>query len=144
MPVGQEAPPPATEFVIRLRDADTGEVFAQEAETWYDLDDALMEAAQYRGHTMEAWTAPRAEVDPALPADVLPLDQDGRIAPPWDWFAWTHYSKPYLLRGAELGARMGFVEGWVVTRDGETIAGPFPDGDAPFEWLQTHQTQSWE
>ena len=42
------------------------------------------------------------------------------------------------------GEYLGAVEGWVVTRDGETIAGPFGHENEPFEWLQRYQSQSWD
>lgn len=127
-------------FEFRVRDMDTGEVFYQSANSWEQLDGALMSMAKHRGHGMEIWIALRSEVDPLLPPEALPLDEAGQIAAPWDRFAWTHYSRPWIMNGPSMGA----VEGWVVTRDGETIAGPFGAGDDAFEWLQKYQSQSWD
>ena len=128
-------------FDFRIRDMDTGEIFYQSANSWEQLDAALMSMAKHRGHAMEIWIAPRAEVDPLFPPEALPVDASGQIEPPWYRFAWTHYSRPWMLNGS---ASMGAVEGWVVTRDGETIAGPFGAGDDAFEWLHKYHSQSWD
>ncbi len=140
MPVGEYPDADIDLFDFRVRDMDTGEVFYQSANSWEQLDGALMSMAKHRGHGMEIWIAPRDQVDPLFPPNALPLDEEGQIAAPWSRFAWTHYSRPWIMNGASMGA----VEGWVVTRDGETIAGPFGAGDDAFEWLQKYQSQSWD
>jgi hypothetical protein len=38
--------------------------------------------------------------------------------------------------------RMGAVEGWVVTRDGETLKAGFKNEDEAFKWLHNYQSQS--
>ncbi len=127
-------------FEFRFRDMDTGEVFYQSANSWERLDAALMSMAKHRGHGMEIWIAPRIDVDPLLPPEALPLDEEGQIAAPWDRFAWTHYSRPWLMNGPSMGA----VEGWVVTHDGETIVGPFEKSDDAYVWLHKRSSQSWD
>ena len=42
------------------------------------------------------------------------------------------------------GASMGAVDGWVITRDGETLKTGFKDGDEAFRWLHNHTSQSWD
>jgi hypothetical protein len=41
-----------------------------------------------------------------------------------------------------MSIRMGAVEGWVVTRDGETLKTGFKSESDAFGWLQRHQSQS--
>ena len=39
---------------------------------------------------------------------------------------------------------LGAVEGWVVTRDGETLKTGFKDANEAFKWLSDHTSQSWD
>lgn len=94
------------------------------------------EKAQKRVEKMAMYTA---EVPPYLGIWIYP-----------DWYPeqrqlerFKRMAEGHQLPGSAMqGARLGYIEGWVVTQDGETLAYGFWDDAEAMKWLHDHQSGS--
>lgn len=110
MPVGDYPDSALERLEIRFLDVVTGESFNYLPESWNDLSRAATHIAAHRGHDIEIWVALRDQVDPSADPDLLPIDEAGRVLPPWTKLGYTYRGEVWALNGPALGAALGAVE----------------------------------
>lgn len=132
-------------FEFRMHDPVTGEWFYQTAPSWEEFERILISVSNHRGHPMELWAISRYDANyqepekPWMEGDVfvLPWKRLFRVGErPLDQ---PRSGRP---RPSMNGASMGAVEGWVVTRDGETLKAGFKNENEAWKWLHNYQSQS--
>lgn len=131
-------------FEFRMHDPVTDEWFYYRESSWEGFEKILISISGHRGHLMELWALSRYDSDPLEPE--TPWMEDGKLLYPWKRIARVRGSKTEwspAMNGPSMGGpRLGAVEGWVVTRDGETLKAGFKDENEAFWWLQKYQSQS--
>jgi len=128
-------------FEFRMRDPVTGEWFYQTARSWEEFEETLISVSHHRGHPMELWAIRREHADYQEPeAPWMEGDQGDVFVLPWKRIARVGERQRPSMNGPSMGA----VEGWVVTRDGETLKAGFKNEDEAFKWLSDHTPQSWD
>lgn len=132
-------------FEFRMRDPVTDEWFYQTAPSWEEFERTLISVSRHRKHPMELWAISRYDADYQEPEEPWKME-DSSFTLPWKRVArvggrqveW----KPSLNGPSMRGPSLGAVEGWVVTRDGETLKAGFKDENEAFKWLHHYQSQS--